>query len=150
MTGGYSCETPVHVFDMARFLFGEAAEVQGWARRSVYAEPDAFVLLVRFERAAFTGGARVQVDAIGCTAMPFVQKWGNVAEDRLFIDAALGERPPGCIRDRRLSGHRTGRSRIPRRAGVPPGPPAPSRAGRRLRRQGCARARRLAHRRPGK
>lgn len=60
----------------------------------MYAEPDAFVLLVRFERAAFTGGARVQVDAIDCTAMPFVQKCGNVAEDRLFIDAALGERPP--------------------------------------------------------
>ena len=131
VTGGYLYETPVHLFDMARFFFGEAAEIQGWARRSVYAEPDAFALLVRFasgviasvtsiahaswlfpserveiygdhasvvteelERAAFSGGARVQVEAIDCTAMPFAQKWGYVAEDRLFIAAALGERAP--------------------------------------------------------
>jgi myo-inositol 2-dehydrogenase/D-chiro-inositol 1-dehydrogenase len=26
--------------------------------------------------------------------MPFEQKWGYVAEDRLFIDAVLGERGP--------------------------------------------------------
>jgi myo-inositol 2-dehydrogenase/D-chiro-inositol 1-dehydrogenase len=26
--------------------------------------------------------------------MPFEQKWGYVEEDRLFVDAALGERPP--------------------------------------------------------
>jgi myo-inositol 2-dehydrogenase/D-chiro-inositol 1-dehydrogenase len=34
------------------------------------------------------------VEAIDCTAMPFEQKWGYAAEDRLFIDAALGERAP--------------------------------------------------------
>ncbi len=131
VTGGYLYETPVHLFDMARFLFGDVAEVQGWARQSLYAEPDAFTLLLRcdsgliasvtsvahaswlfpserievygdhasvvteeLERAAFSPGPRVQVEAIDCTTMPFEQKWGYVTEDRLFIDAVLGERPP--------------------------------------------------------
>ncbi|HEV2358782.1 MAG TPA: Gfo/Idh/MocA family oxidoreductase [bacterium] len=133
VTGGYLYETPVHLFDMARFLFGDVAELQGWARQSVYAEPDAFALLLRFhsgviatvtsvahaswlfpserievygdhasvvteelERAAFSAGPRVQVEAIDCLAMPFEQKWGYVAEDRLFIDAVLGERSPAA------------------------------------------------------
>ena len=131
VTGGYLYETPVHLFDMARFLFGDAAEVQGWARRTFYAEPDAFTLLLRFhsgliasvtsvahaswlvpserieiygdhmsvateelERAQFSPGARDEVEAIDCAAMPFEHKWGYVTEDRLFIDAVLGERPP--------------------------------------------------------
>ena len=131
VTGGYLYETPVHLFDMARFLFGDVADLQGWARQSVYAEPDAFTLLLRFasgviasvtsvahaswlfpserievygdhasvvteelERAAFSAGPRVQVEAVDCTAMPFEHKWGYVVEDRLFIDAVLGERPP--------------------------------------------------------
>jgi len=131
VTGGFLYETPVHLFDMARFLFGEVAELQGWARRSLYEEPDAFALLLRFhsgviasltsvahaswlfpserielygdhasivteelERASFSPGARSQVEAIDCAAMPFEQKWGYAAEDRLFIDAVLGECPP--------------------------------------------------------
>lgn len=131
VTGGFLYETPVHLFDMARFLFGEVAELQGWARRSLYTEPDAFTLLLRFhsgviasltsvahaswlfpserielygdhasvvteelERASFSPGVRVQVEAIDCAAMPFEQKWGYGVEDRLFIDAVLGERPP--------------------------------------------------------
>lgn len=131
VTGGYLYETPVHLFDLARFLFGDVAEVQGWARQSLYAEPDAFTLLMRFqsgliasltsvahaswlfpserievygdhasvvteelERAAFSAGPRVEVEAIDCAAMPFEQKWGYAAEDRWFIDAALGERGP--------------------------------------------------------
>ncbi|HLW49236.1 MAG TPA: Gfo/Idh/MocA family oxidoreductase [bacterium] len=131
VTGGFLYETPVHLFDMARFLFGDVAELQGWARRNLYAEQDAFALLLRFEsgviasvtsvahagwlfpservelygdhasvvteeleRAAYSAGPRVQVEAIDCTAMPFEQKWGYAAEDRLFIDAVLGGRPP--------------------------------------------------------
>ncbi len=46
------------------------------------------------ERAWFSPGMRDQVDAIDCFHMPFEQKWGYVEEDRLFIDAVLGERPP--------------------------------------------------------
>ena len=136
VTGGYLYETPVHLFDMARFLFGDVAEMQGWARRSVYREPDGFIVLLRFqggviasltsvahtswffpyerveiygahqtvvteelERAWFSPGMREQVEALDCFHMPFEQKWGYVAEDRLFIDAALGERPPAVTAD---------------------------------------------------
>lgn len=131
VTGGYLYETPVHLLDMGRFLFGDAAAIQGWARQSVYAEPDGFVMLVRFrsgviasvtsvahaswlfpserveiygehravvteemERACFSPGVRDQVEAIDCAAMPFEQKWGYAVEDRLFVDAVLGERAP--------------------------------------------------------
>ncbi|MDR7554214.1 MAG: Gfo/Idh/MocA family oxidoreductase [Armatimonadota bacterium] len=48
VTGGYLYETPVHLFDMGRFLFGEVATVAGHARQSVYREPDGFVLLFTF------------------------------------------------------------------------------------------------------
>jgi myo-inositol 2-dehydrogenase/D-chiro-inositol 1-dehydrogenase len=129
VTGGYLYETPVHLFDMARFLFGDVTVMQGWARRSVYQEPDGFIVLLRFtggviasltsvahtswffpyervevygahqtivteelERAWFSPGMREQVEALDCFQMPFEQKWGYVAEDRLFIDAVLGER----------------------------------------------------------
>jgi len=48
VTGGYLYETPVHLFDMGRFLFGEVAEISGVARQSVYNELDGFVMLFRF------------------------------------------------------------------------------------------------------
>lgn len=136
ITGGYLYETPVHLFDMARHLFGEVAEIQGYARRSVYDELDGFTCLLRFasgvitsftsvahtswlfpyerveiygehaavvteelERAQFSPGMREQVQAIDCFHMPFEQKWGYVAEDRLFVEAALGERPPAVTAD---------------------------------------------------
>jgi myo-inositol 2-dehydrogenase/D-chiro-inositol 1-dehydrogenase len=131
VTGGYLYETPVHLFDMGRFLFGEVDEVSGAARQSVYREPDGFVMLFKFtsgvvasvtsvahtswffpyervevygphctvvteelERAWFSPGMREQVEAIDCFHMPFEQKWGYVEEDRLFIDAALGDGAP--------------------------------------------------------
>lgn len=136
VTGGYLYETPVHLFDMARFLFGDVAMVTGVSRQSVYKEPDGFVMLFTFksgvvasvtsvahtswlfpyerveiygahctvvteelERAWFSPGTRDQVEAIDCFHMPFEQKWGYVEEDRLFIDAALGERPPSVTAD---------------------------------------------------
>ncbi len=131
VTGGYLYETPVHLFDMGRFLFGEVAEVTGSARQSAYNELDGFVMLFTFrsglvasvtsvahtswlfpyerveiygvhstivteelERAWFSPGVREQVEAVDCFHMPFDQKWGYIEQDRLFIDAALGERPP--------------------------------------------------------
>jgi myo-inositol 2-dehydrogenase/D-chiro-inositol 1-dehydrogenase len=131
ITGGYLYETPIHLFDMGRFLFGDVEEVVGWARQSVYGEPDGFVLLFRFrsgvvasvtsvahtswlfpyerveiygehqmvvteelERAAYSPGPRGEAQAIDCFHMPFEEKWGYVEEDRLFVDAVLGERPP--------------------------------------------------------
>ncbi|MDR7484419.1 MAG: Gfo/Idh/MocA family oxidoreductase [Armatimonadota bacterium] len=136
VTGGYLYETPVHLFDMARHLFGEVAQVQGAARQSVYRELDGFVMLFTFtsgvvasvtsvahtswlfpyervevygdhctvvteelERAWFSPGMRDQVEAIDCFQMPFEQKWGYVEEDRLFIDAVLGDRPPAVGAD---------------------------------------------------
>lgn len=136
VTGGYLFETPVHLFDMGRFLFGEVQEIQGWARQSVYQELDGFVVLLRFasgvvtsftsvahtswlfpyerveiygehksvvteelERAWFSPGMRDEVEALDCFQMPFEEKWGYRAEDRLFIDAVLGERPPAVTAD---------------------------------------------------
>ncbi|HEX4836616.1 MAG TPA: Gfo/Idh/MocA family oxidoreductase [bacterium] len=131
VTGGYLYETPVHLFDLARFFFGEVAEIQGWARRSVYRELDGFTMLLRcaggvitsftsvahtswlfpyerieiygahtalvteeMERASFSPGVRDPVDVVDCFQMPFEAKAGYVTEDRLFIDAVLGERAP--------------------------------------------------------
>jgi myo-inositol 2-dehydrogenase/D-chiro-inositol 1-dehydrogenase len=131
VTGGFLYETPVHLFDLARFYFGDVAEIQGWARQSVYRELDAFTMLLRcaggvitsftsvahtswlfpserveiygdhksvvteeVERAAFSPGMRDQAEAIDCRHVPFEVKAGYVTEDRLFIDAVLGERSP--------------------------------------------------------
>ncbi len=47
-TGGFLYETPVHLFDVARFLFGEVREISGLARQSVYPELDGFTVLLRF------------------------------------------------------------------------------------------------------
>jgi myo-inositol 2-dehydrogenase/D-chiro-inositol 1-dehydrogenase len=131
VTGGYLYETPVHLFDMGRFLFGDVAEISGAARQSVYDEPDGFVMLFTFrsgvvasvtsvahtswffpyervevygdhctvvteelERAWFSPGMREQVEAVDCFHMAFEQKWGYVEEDRMFVDAVLGERAP--------------------------------------------------------
>jgi len=131
VTGGYLYETPVHLFDMARFLFGDVVEIQGWARQSVYQELDGFTMLLKtatgvitsltsvahtswlfpyervelygvhasvvteeLERAWFSPGMRDQVEVVDCFQMAFEQKWGYVTEDRLFVDAVLGERPP--------------------------------------------------------
>jgi myo-inositol 2-dehydrogenase/D-chiro-inositol 1-dehydrogenase len=136
VTGGYLYETPVHLFDMARFLLGDVEAIQGWARQSVYQELDGFAMLLRFrggvvasltsvahaswlfpserievygphaavateelERASFSAGPRAQVESIDCAAMPFEQKWGYVAEDGLFVEAALGERPSPVTAD---------------------------------------------------
>jgi myo-inositol 2-dehydrogenase/D-chiro-inositol 1-dehydrogenase len=136
VTGGYLYETPVHLLDMGRFLFGDVQELQGWARQSVYRELDGFVILLRYrsgviasltsvahtswlfpyerveiygahktvvteelERAWFSPGVREQVEAVDCFQMPFEQKWGYLAEDRLFVDACLGERPPAVTAD---------------------------------------------------
>jgi myo-inositol 2-dehydrogenase/D-chiro-inositol 1-dehydrogenase len=136
VTGGYLYETPVHLFDMGRFLFGDVAEVSGAARQSVYDELDGFVMLFTFaggvvasvtsvahtswlfpyervevygdhctvvteelERAWFSPGMREQVEAVDCFHMAFEQKWGYVEEDRLFVDAMLGERPPAVTAD---------------------------------------------------
>jgi myo-inositol 2-dehydrogenase/D-chiro-inositol 1-dehydrogenase len=49
VTGGFLYETPVHLFDMARFLFGDVKTISGMARQSEYAELDGFALTLAFE-----------------------------------------------------------------------------------------------------
>jgi myo-inositol 2-dehydrogenase/D-chiro-inositol 1-dehydrogenase len=49
VTGGYLYETPLHLFDLARWFFGEVAEVRAHAARRVYSELDNFSFLLLFE-----------------------------------------------------------------------------------------------------
>lgn len=48
VTGGYLFETPIHIFDMARFLMGNVAEISATAERHVYNTFDTFNALFRF------------------------------------------------------------------------------------------------------
>ncbi|HYP52045.1 MAG TPA: Gfo/Idh/MocA family oxidoreductase [Pyrinomonadaceae bacterium] len=48
VTGGFLYETPVHMFDMMRFLFGEVAELYALASAHEYPEQDDFSVLLRF------------------------------------------------------------------------------------------------------
>lgn len=49
VTGGFLYETPVHMFDMMRFLFGEVSELYALASTHEYPEEDDFSVLLRFE-----------------------------------------------------------------------------------------------------
>jgi myo-inositol 2-dehydrogenase/D-chiro-inositol 1-dehydrogenase len=49
VTGGYLFETPVHLLDLARWLFGEVAEIRAAGTRRASAELDNVSLLVAFE-----------------------------------------------------------------------------------------------------
>ncbi len=48
VTGGYLFETPIHIFDMARFLMGEVVEVTARVESLVYDTGDTFHALFRF------------------------------------------------------------------------------------------------------
>ena len=48
ITGGYLYETPIHMFDMMRFLFGEVATIQAVGSAHEYAETDDFSVLLTF------------------------------------------------------------------------------------------------------
>jgi myo-inositol 2-dehydrogenase/D-chiro-inositol 1-dehydrogenase len=48
LTGGYLYETPLHLFDLASWFFGEVAEIEIVAGRHFYSELDNFSLLFRF------------------------------------------------------------------------------------------------------
>jgi myo-inositol 2-dehydrogenase/D-chiro-inositol 1-dehydrogenase len=49
VTGGYLYETPIHLLDLARWLFGEVKGLRCAGRTAVYSEPDNFSLLITFE-----------------------------------------------------------------------------------------------------
>jgi myo-inositol 2-dehydrogenase/D-chiro-inositol 1-dehydrogenase len=48
ITGGFLYETPIHVLDIGRYLFGEPAEVTCRARTTVYNQLDDFSMLLTF------------------------------------------------------------------------------------------------------
>lgn len=48
LTGGYLYETPLHLLDLARWFFGEVAELHGVAAQHTYSEFDNFSFLLRF------------------------------------------------------------------------------------------------------
>jgi len=49
LTGGFLYETPVHMFDMMRFLFGEVSELYAVGSSHEYPETDDFSVLLRFK-----------------------------------------------------------------------------------------------------
>lgn len=49
ITGGFLYETPIHLFDMMRFQFGEISELSALGSSKTYDEVDNFSLLVKFE-----------------------------------------------------------------------------------------------------
>lgn len=49
ITGGFLYETPIHMFDMVRFLFGEVKELLAFGSSHEYPEADDFSVLIRFE-----------------------------------------------------------------------------------------------------
>ena len=49
ITGGFLYETPIHMFDMMRFLFGEVESLHAIGSRHEYKEIDAFSVLLKFK-----------------------------------------------------------------------------------------------------
>ena len=48
VTGGFLYETPIHMFDMMRFLFGEVESLHAIASTHEYSETDDFSVLLKF------------------------------------------------------------------------------------------------------
>jgi len=80
VTGGYLYETPVHLFDMARHLFGDVATVVGHARQSVYKELDGFVMLL-----AFHSGVVASVTSVAHTSWLFPYERVEVYGDHCTV-----------------------------------------------------------------
>jgi myo-inositol 2-dehydrogenase/D-chiro-inositol 1-dehydrogenase len=131
ISGGFLYETPVHMLDMARHLFGEPVDVVVRARASVYSQLDDFSMLLTFgsgmtatlaasahttwlfpfervevygnhaiaateemERITLGKGVGKPAETLDFAQQPFEERWGYVAEDRLFIDAISGSGAP--------------------------------------------------------
>ena len=80
VTGGYLYETPVHLFDMGRYLFGDVATVAGHARQSVYKELDGFVMLF-----TFNSGVVASVTSVAHTSWLFPYERVEVYGDHCTI-----------------------------------------------------------------
>ncbi len=130
VTGGYLFETPIHIFDMARFLLGEVVEVTARAEKLVYGTLDTVSALLRFasgRTASFTScaysgwsfpfesveiygkhatirteemdrlsvarGLAAAVESFDYRHLPWEERWGYAAEDRLFLDSIEQAKP---------------------------------------------------------
>jgi myo-inositol 2-dehydrogenase / D-chiro-inositol 1-dehydrogenase len=49
ITGGFLYETPIHMFDMMRFLFGEVENLHAIGSKHEYSETDDFSVLLKFK-----------------------------------------------------------------------------------------------------
>lgn len=96
ISGGYLYETPVHMLDMMRYLFGDPAEIICRARSTVYGELDDFSMLCTFE----TGMSAVLATCAHATWLfPFerVEVYGDHAAaaseemDRITFARGIGE-----------------------------------------------------------
>ena len=126
ITGGFLFETPVHMFDMMRFQFGEVASIDARLSRAndfsmllefqtgmhatfvSSADASWFVPFERFE--AFGEYSTIETEEmdsvryrLGLDApthaedyrdMPQETRFGFAEQDRLFVDAILGNGPP--------------------------------------------------------
>lgn len=96
VTGGYLYETPVHMLDLARFLFGEVSDVVVRARSNVYAELDDFSMLLTFASgmtAAFASSAHAtwlppfeRIEVYGAHAIAVTEEM-----ERITLGSGIGE-----------------------------------------------------------
>ena len=65
ITGGFLYETPIHMFDMMRFLFGEVESLHAIGSTHEYKEIDDFSVLLKF-KAECTRRSRLLLMRAGC------------------------------------------------------------------------------------
>lgn len=131
ITGGFLYETPIHMLDLLRFLFGEVKTLHAVGSSHEYPETDDFSILMTFAsgmHATLASSAdaswlfpfeRIEVFCHHSTIvtremeslvysegldgrhversmhqLSKEEKWGYAQEDRAFIDAIVGGRPP--------------------------------------------------------
>jgi myo-inositol 2-dehydrogenase/D-chiro-inositol 1-dehydrogenase len=97
MSGGFLYETPIHMLDMARHLFGEPHEVVVRARATVYDQLDDFSMLLTFQSGMT---ATLSASAHATWLVPFerVEVYGDHATavteemDRITYAGGVGQR----------------------------------------------------------
>src|SRR6185295_8516403 len=107
ITGGFLYETPIHMFDMMRFLFGEIESLHAAGSTHEYKEIDDFSVLLRFasgmhatlvtremESLTYSTGLEGNFAEQTMQQLPREEKWGYVQEDRAFIDAIVNGTEP--------------------------------------------------------
>ena len=124
ISGGFLYETPVHMLDMARHLFGEPADVIVRARSSVYEQLDDFSMLLTFA-SGMTATLAASAHATWLPPFERVEVYGDHAiavteeMERITyasgVETAVGDARLRAATVRRALGLRRGRSPIRRR-----------------------------------